>query len=440
VPDLLDDLRRYGDAVETAALDRDRPAYVADDEPEMLPAGRSPSRRMVLVGVAAVALVALVVSLTVLLRNDDHDSVRIDTPPTSITPPTEGLPEPAKKLPATTAYLIDGLDPGPLRARRDFAQVWSGERMVVWGGAQPEVGGFYNDGAAYDPDLDRWAMLPTTTLEPRAWPVAAWADDKLIIWGGSDVRAEGGAPITGTFVNGAALDLAASTWRPLAQSPLPVGPLYSGVWTGSELVVVGADETETHAAAYDPESDSWRGLSTAGFRSNAPNRPLLIEWTGHRVVAAERVQRSQISVLILDAVAASARVATLPISGGTALDIAAVNGLAHIATKDQLFTGTWSLDPLSGTWDEPVNIAHLECEYFPELVSLGTRVLLDLCGLALYHPDERSSQVLSPNTPVPLGATDALWTGEQLLLWFSGIPAGTPNFTETAPGFWGLNL
>jgi hypothetical protein len=339
VPDLLDDLRRYGEAVETAALDRDRPAYVSEDEPEMLPAGRSPSRRMVLVGVAAVALLALIVSLTVLLTDDDHDSVRIDTPPTSITPTTEGLPEPAKKLPATTAYLIDGLDPGPLRARRDFAQVWSGERMVVWGGAQPEVGGFYNDGAAYD-----------------------------------------------------------------------------------------------------PESDSWRELSTGGFRSTAPNRPLLIEWTGDRVVAAERVQRSQISVLILDAVAASARVATLPITGGTALDIAAVNGLAHIATKDQLLTGTWSLEPVSGTWDEPVNIAHLECEYFPELVSLGTRVLLDLCGLALYHPDERSSQVLSPNTPVPLGATDALWTGEQLLLWFSGTPAGTPNFTETAPGFWGLNL
>ena len=61
--------------------------------------------------------------------------------------------------------------------------VWTGEELIVWGGVRRGVD-FLATGAAYDPDTDRWQLLPESPLEGRDRHAAAWTGDAMLIWGG----------------------------------------------------------------------------------------------------------------------------------------------------------------------------------------------------------------------------------------------------------------
>jgi N-acetylneuraminic acid mutarotase len=78
-------------------------------------------------------------------------------------------------------------------AREGHTAVWTGTRMIVWGG-QDGSGRPLGDGASYDPISDRWSAVsldgaPTA----RSGHVATWQDDRMIVWGGS-----GGEGVTDT--------------------------------------------------------------------------------------------------------------------------------------------------------------------------------------------------------------------------------------------------
>ena len=45
------------------------------------------------------------------------------------------------------------------------------------------------DGLAYDPATDSWRTLPEPPLEPREFPVIVWTGDELIVWGGAAMLA-----------------------------------------------------------------------------------------------------------------------------------------------------------------------------------------------------------------------------------------------------------
>jgi N-acetylneuraminic acid mutarotase len=67
--------------------------------------------------------------------------------------------------------------------------VWTGSKMIVWGGAYgtttPTVR--YNNGAIYDPSDDTWQALPTAGAPvARSNHTAAWSGDSMYIWGGYD--------------------------------------------------------------------------------------------------------------------------------------------------------------------------------------------------------------------------------------------------------------
>src|SRR5690606_21975058 len=51
--------------------------------------------------------------------------------------------------------------------RKLFTMVWSGQRVIIWGG-QDELGNPLNDGGIYDPAFDTWqAMSVTGAPDPR---------------------------------------------------------------------------------------------------------------------------------------------------------------------------------------------------------------------------------------------------------------------------------
>ena len=136
--------------------------------------------------------------------------------------------------------LADGTVPGawvPLSAqnapsaRSGHTAVWTGQRLLVWGGRSGDA--VRNDGAAYDPESDEWSPLPMAGAPaPRAGHLAAWTGQEMLIFGGDTAG--------GPTATGGAYDPASGTWRALSGAGSPRARTEAaGAWSGAELLVFG---------------------------------------------------------------------------------------------------------------------------------------------------------------------------------------------------------
>ena len=71
--------------------------------------------------------------------------------------------------------------------RFGFAAVWTGHRVLVWGGL---AGPFPTwappaHGEAYNPAASQWTALPASPLHGRGFPSAVWTGHQMIVWGGN---------------------------------------------------------------------------------------------------------------------------------------------------------------------------------------------------------------------------------------------------------------
>src|SRR5207249_10566761 len=66
--------------------------------------------------------------------------------------------------------------------------VWTGIRMVVWGGENGFYNGIYlNTGGRYIPSTDSWTLTSTTNVPAaRRFHTAVWTGSKMVVWGGSN--------------------------------------------------------------------------------------------------------------------------------------------------------------------------------------------------------------------------------------------------------------
>jgi hypothetical protein len=76
--------------------------------------------------------------------------------------------------------------------------VWTGSRLLLWGGQNAGASANLRDGVAYDPRADRWTTLPAAPLRTRAVPTVAWTGHALIVWGG-EIGTPAGTHIAPTF-------------------------------------------------------------------------------------------------------------------------------------------------------------------------------------------------------------------------------------------------
>jgi len=115
---------------------------------------------------------------------------------------------------------------------------------AVWGGESSNQA--FGDGAAYEPASDRWQPLPGSPMGERRGFALIWTGDEMIVWGGAP---GGGAGLLGT---GAAYAPATGRWRevePWLARLLPVA-----LWTGQEAIVWGGiASTETGLLASSSE-------------------------------------------------------------------------------------------------------------------------------------------------------------------------------------------
>lgn len=198
--------------------------------------------------------------------------------------PTEDRWEP---LPAAGA-------PSP---RRYHAVVWTGDRLLVWGGSGGVIPDrALGDGAAFDPSTGTWTPLPSEGAPSPRWAAhVAWTGRWMLVWGGVGCGADrAGGP--GFCGDGARYDAAAGVWSSMASSGAPSARSgAAAAWNGSGFVVWGGAATRcadgssgacADGAVYDPTVDRWRPITTASApsaRSGATAVPLgtaVLLWGG----------------------------------------------------------------------------------------------------------------------------------------------------------------
>lgn len=185
--------------------------------------------------------------------------------------------------PATNTWITMSSTGAP-SARYGHAMVWSGSKVLVWGGFDGT--NYLGDGAAYDVIEDKWEALPAMGTPPtaRADHSAVWANDKMIVFGGYGFN--------GTEFNylgdGFELDLAAGMWAPVKDGQPSPRSRHTVEWTGTEMIIWGgrdANGLSPSGARYKPGID-WSVMTTDGapelreFHTAVWISPRLVIWGG----------------------------------------------------------------------------------------------------------------------------------------------------------------
>ena len=189
---------------------------------------------------------------------------------------------------STSAGAWTQLPSAGLAARVDFSYVSTGRSMIVWGG-DPRLGrdaplaaegprGPYADGAAFDVATSTWAPLAAAPISGRRGHSAVWTGTHMIVFGGRG-PAQGctrlcGIPSTHEALNdGASYDPATDRWSPIAPAPLAGREGHSAVWVQNKMVVWGG-AVQGGAAAVAPGRNF-----TVGVADGASYDPVANAWT-----------------------------------------------------------------------------------------------------------------------------------------------------------------
>ena len=166
------------------------------------------------------------------------------------------VPAMAAYDPTADAWRTTAEPPRPIPP--EPSAVWTGQEVLLWGG-YGEADGVASDlGLAYDPTDDTWRELSSAPIAGRYDHGALWTGREMLVWGGYGIRREDGFGPAG---DGAAYDPAMDSWRVLPAAPLSARFEPNTVWTGTQMLVLGGfgdgHEFLGDAAAFDPATDTW---------------------------------------------------------------------------------------------------------------------------------------------------------------------------------------
>jgi hypothetical protein len=315
--------------------------------------------------------------------------------------------------------------PPPPEIRDGASFVWTGSKLLAWGGCDPSVKDDClrtTDGFAFDPTTRTWRALPDA-------PVAsAYADG---VWTGTETIFLG-LRHTGRL-DGQAYDPATNTWRRIPSAP--VGPKWGGVrvWTGSELFVWGGGHPGTpgpeRGAAYDPKTDSWRRIADAPHGLNLASGM----WTGREV-------------LVFGSLLNGKHRADTPTSVGAAYDPRSDKWreLPPSALSPQATSAVWvgnrlvawdydvhsqEYDPARDAWTAPVKMPLEASECYPESVLVRELVFAFFCGqAALYDVHTQGWQEIHGGPLDQEIWSDAYHSSIKLWRFADLVPAGEAVF------------
>jgi N-acetylneuraminic acid mutarotase len=140
---------------------------------------------------------------------------------------------------------------GAPSAREAHNAVWTGSRMIIWGGLAPSgtddsPGSVPSDAASYDPLTDTWQPLPNPLIvaaPPLFGATAVSTPSAMLLWAlhANDMTLP---------ASGGRLDYGTLSWSPLSQVSEPEQRLGQiSVWTGVEMLVWGGYDGPTALAS-----------------------------------------------------------------------------------------------------------------------------------------------------------------------------------------------
>jgi len=248
------------------------------------------------------------------------------------TNPPDSLKTGACYDPATDTWRSTNTAGVPAK-RGDHTMVWTGSKVIIWGGYDFDNGEYLSSGGCYDPDSNSWTSVSTlNNPAKRIGHTAVWTGSQMIIWGGGYLtsgldwshrsgfgaydpvadqwtsgvtagapaaRSDHSAVWTGSqmFIGGGwrgntfeeqrlntggTLDFAAGTWTSLPVEGVPLARAgHCCVWTGREMIVWGGSVSggfRQSGGRFDPSSAIWAAMPTDGAPSGG-NRGGCA-WTG----------------------------------------------------------------------------------------------------------------------------------------------------------------
>jgi N-acetylneuraminic acid mutarotase len=332
---------------------------------------------------------------------------------------------------------------GAPSVRSDAPAVWTGTRLIIWSGSAGSgpLNPYLNTGGLYDPASDSWTATSLSNAPVgRVDATAVWTGSRMLIWGGYNSAGQ-----YGTLLNsGGAYDPASNTWAAISTSNAPSGRnQHSAIWTGSEMLIWGGDPGNTFVSdggRYNPSTDIWQPISTNGAPS--PRGQHSAVWTGSEMVIWGGVYNTSANSIGYrdDALAYNPTTDSWrPLSTSNAPS--GRNGQATLWTgtemlvwgggNPQLLNSGARYNPGSDTWF-PITLTGAPIpRSAPGAVWTGSEMLVWGGSLASgfaasgasYNPATDAWTQISPNGPAR-GGSSAVWTGEELLL-FGGY--GGPN-------------
>jgi len=292
--------------------------------------------------------------------------------------------------PATDSWTATNTAGAP-SPRGVHTAVWTGSKMIIWGGLDSSVGGSTNTGGIYDPAADSWTAVSTVGApSARARHAAVWTGSRMIVWGGAIL----GVGYTDT---GGIYDPSTNSWTAMSTTGAPSPRFeHTAVWTGSKMIVWGGwDPTYTNAGGlYDPATDSWTATSTTG--APTPRSYHTAVWTGSRMIIW---------------------------SGG-------VDGNPYTDTG-----GVYN--PAGDSWTSTSTAGAPAGREWPTAVWTGARMIIwgGLDGSVggstntggIYDPATDSwTATTTTGAPTARGYHTAVWTGSDMIVW-GGYPSGPTN-------------
>ncbi len=180
----------------------------------------------------------------------------------------------ARFNPATNSWTAITTTGAPV-ARNAHSAVWSGTRMLVWGGKFQQDANLLNSGGQYNPSTNTWTAMSTANApEARSDHTAVWTGSRMMLWGGTIYVPFSLVPTA----TGGVYDPAADSWIPTSLVNAPMArATHSAVWTGVMMIVWGGG-TST-GGRYVPSTDSWTPTST--YNEPQPVAFSTAVWTGN---------------------------------------------------------------------------------------------------------------------------------------------------------------
>ncbi len=295
---------------------------------------------------------------------------------------------------------VSYVEPGPLSIRGQHDVLWTGDEMIVWGGADGDNLPTLTDGAAFNPETAEWRMLPPFPIDRATVSRAVWADTRMIV-----TAAEGAF----------AYEPATDEWSAIGDGLFPSQYAGMTVWTGD----VVAAWTAAGIYTFDPAIGTWSQLPDpgggAGDRWDSALR--VVDGTLYAIGSAGYCGGRRAARWAGDAWVLLPRV---ELDGGEYADCAYPNqvGVAGdrlVAWEDNIHE-TKAYDPDTDTW-LPIDTIPLDGTEGPSgPLQLANGFLVPQYGEAAIF-DEVSGDWYHVILPGSGENTEMVWTGYEVLMW-----------------------